>query len=119
MPVLPDQFGHHAAERRGFRESQGQFADLAARRALRGQDGGLRALKNVLRAGEEGAARVVQDDAAAGAVEQRRADLLLQLADLLGQRRLRHAQLFRRAREVLGLGGGDEIAQMAEFHMDT
>ena len=53
------------------------------------------------------------------AVEQRRADLCFQLADLLRQRRLRHAQLLGGLREVLGFGGGNEIAQMPQFHIDT
>ena len=117
MAVLPDQPGHHAVERSRFREPQRQLADLAARRPLRGQHGRLGALQDVLRAGQEGAARVVQRHAPAVAVEQRRADFLLQLADLLRQRRLRHAQLFGGAGEVFGLGGGDEITQVAQFHI--
>ncbi|MNV64940.1 hypothetical protein D3C71_1576060 [compost metagenome] len=79
---------------------------------------GIGALQNVLRARQERAARVVQRHAAPGPVEQRRAHFLFQLADLLAERRLRHAQQFGRAREVLGLGRHDEIAQMAQFHID-
>ena len=94
-----------------------RFADLAARGPARRLHRVLRALQDVLRAGQEGAAGIVQADPAATAVEQRRAHFLFQLADLLRQRRLRHAQLFGRAGEVLGLGRGHEIAQVAQFHI--
>lgn len=86
-------------------------------RALRCLHRVVRALQDVLRARQEGAAGVVQADAAPAPVEQRRADFLFQLPDLLRQRRLRHAKLLGRAGEVLGLGRGDEIAQVAQFHI--
>jgi hypothetical protein len=45
----------------------------------------------------------------------RHVHLALELADLLAQWRLRHAQPLGRAAEVQLVGDGDEIAQMAEF----
>ena len=57
-----------------------------------------------------------QLDLALVAQQQRRADLLLELADLLAQRRLRHVQALGRAAEVQLLGDDDEVAQVAELH---
>ena len=65
---------------------------------------------------EESDAGIGQGDAARLALEQRRADLRFQRADLLGERRLLHAQPLRRPGEVQLLGDGDEIAKMAQFH---
>jgi hypothetical protein len=48
------------------------------------------------------------------AVEQRRAHLPLQVADLRGQRRLGDAQPLRRPGHVALLGHGDEVAEMVE-----
>ena len=45
-------------------------------------------------------------------------DLALERADLLGKRRLLHAQLLRRARDVALVSDGDEIAEVAQFHGD-
>ena len=45
-----------------------------------------------------------------------RADLLLELADLLAERRLGHVQPLRRAAEVQLLGDGDEVAKVSELH---
>ncbi len=50
--------------------------------------------------------------------EQRRLDLLLQRLDLLRQRRLLHVQLLGGARDVAFLGHGDEVAEVAQFHVD-
>ena len=119
LPVLADQLGHDGIERGAFGEAQRQLAHLAARRAPGGLQRRVGALQDVLGAGQEGASGIVQPHAAALAVEQRRANLCFQLADLLRQRRLRHAQLLGGLREVLGFGGGDEIAQMPQFHIDT
>jgi len=47
--------------------------------------------------------------------EQARPDQFLQLADLLAERRLRHAQPLRRLAEVQRIGDGKEVAQVAEF----
>ena len=55
-------------------------------------------------------------DAAAGALEQPAAQLGLERADLLAERRLGDVQARRGAPEVQLLGDGDEIAKLAEFH---
>ena len=66
--------------------------------------------------GQEGAAGVGQADAARMAHEQGGVDLALERADLLAERRLLHAQLLGRARDVALMGDGDEVAEMAQFH---
>src|SRR2546427_338256 len=53
--------------------------------------------------------------AAMAAHEQARADEVFQLADLLAERRLRHAQPLGRLAEVQRIGDGKEVTQMAEF----
>ena len=57
-----------------------------------------------------------QRDAALGADEQGLADLVLQRADGLAQRRLGHVQAFGGAAEMQLLGHGDELAKMAQVH---
>jgi hypothetical protein len=52
----------------------------------------------------------------AAAVEQGRTQLVLQLLDLVRQRRLRDVQALRRAGEVQRLGDGVEVAEVAQFH---
>jgi len=47
--------------------------------------------------------------------EQARTDQVLQLADLLAERRLRHAQPLRRLAEVQRIGNSEEVTQVAEF----
>ena len=58
-----------------------------------------------------------QLDPAAGAVQQPAAELLLEPADLLAQRRLGDVQAGRGAAEVQLLGDGDEVTQLAKFHV--
>ena len=55
-------------------------------------------------------------DAARGPVEQRLAQLGLEAADLLRERRLRDVQPLGGAAEVPLLGHGDEVAQVPQFH---
>jgi hypothetical protein len=62
------------------------------------------------------ARRRAPSSAAVAAVQQRHAQFPFQRLDLRRQRRLRHVQPFGRAREVAGLGHGDEVAQLAQFH---
>ena len=57
-----------------------------------------------------------QHDALADAVEQRAADLLLELADLVRQRRLRDVNALGGAGEAQALGERREIAEVAELH---
>jgi len=53
----------------------------------------------------------------AAAVEQRHAQLFLQLLDLVRQGRLRHVQALGGPGEVEGLRDGVEVAQVAQFHL--
>ena len=61
-------------------------------------------------------AAVGQRHALRVAVEQRQAELRLERADLLAQRRLLDAQLGRGARHVARAGDGGEVAQLPQVH---
>jgi hypothetical protein len=54
-----------------------------------------------------------------GPVQQPHAELLLELADLLGQRRLGHVQALGGAAEVALLGHGDEVVELPDLHRGT
>src|SRR6201995_2164849 len=60
-------------------------------------------------------------DATRMAVKQGRADLVFNAQDALRESRLSHVQECRRARELAGVGDGDDMTQMAELdrHMLT
>ena len=60
-----------------------------------------------------------QLDAAPIAAEQRDAQLLLQRADRVGERRLGDVELFRRARVVLQLGELLEVVELGQVHSDA
>ena len=64
----------------------------------------------------DGDARVGRDDAAARALEQRRAQLLLEPADLVRQRRLGEMELLRGAREVAVPRHRLHASQLPELH---
>ena len=61
-------------------------------------------------------AAVGQPDLAARAVEDRPAQLALELDDLLAQRGLRDEALFGGPREILELGHRHEVAELMQFH---
>jgi hypothetical protein len=61
--------------------------------------------------GQERGARGGEPDAAAGAVEQRCADLLLEEGDLLAERRLGHVQALGGAREAQLLRDRHEVSE--------
>ena len=109
------QLGHERVHRRAD-EADRQPPDLAALHPPRLARGVLDGVEDLARAHEERRAGRGQLDLALVAQQQRRADLLLELADLLAQRRLGHVQALRRAAEVQLLGDGDEVAQVAELH---
>ena len=54
-------------------------------------------------------------DAAAGALEERGAEIALQLLDRLGDRRLGDGKLARGAGDRADLGDGDEVLELAEL----
>ncbi len=57
-----------------------------------------------------------QADKAVAALDQRRAEIVLQQAERGGQRRLRHMAGLRRAAEVLLPRQGDKIFELAKHH---
>src|SRR5262245_25354810 len=65
---------------------------------------------------EEGVPGVRQRDAARRALEERDAELVLELADAAAERRLRDVEHLGGARDVARLRDGDEIAHLAEAH---
>ena len=71
-----------------------------------------------LRARQEDLAGLGEPGALRGAVEQLRAELLLELADLPAQRRLRDAQLGGGAAEVPVLGDGGEVPHQPQVQVD-
>ena len=70
-------------------------------------------LQDGLRVLVEHLAGVGAEHALGGAVQQLRAQLLLQLAQLLGQRRLRDVQHQRGARQRAVIDDGDKVAKLA------
>ena len=66
---------------------------------------------------EEGAAGRRELDPSLRPVEQCDAELLLELAHLLAERRLRDPHAGGGAPEVQLLGDGDEVAEVAELHV--
>lgn len=66
--------------------------------------------------GEEALPGREQADAARGAVEQASAELVLELTDLAGHRRLRDMQPPGRTTDVLLLGDGHEVADLGQAH---
>jgi len=66
--------------------------------------------------GQEGAAGLGQAGAAAHALEQRGAELVLELVDAAADRRLRAVQPLPGAREAAGLGNGEEGADLVDVH---
>jgi hypothetical protein len=90
--------------------------DFAASRALRHALRTLRLRQDLAGVSEERTARGRQLDAALRPVEEHDSELLLELADLLAQRRLRDPHPRGRAAEVQLLRDGDEVAEVAELH---
>ena len=110
------QHGRHQREDARGHEADRQPADLPAVR-------GLRLAHRLARAGEDRAgvlqerdAGVGEGDVAAGAGEQRDAELVLEAADRERQRRLRDREPLRGAAEVQLLGERGEVAEGAQLH---
>jgi hypothetical protein len=85
-----------------------QFVDIGVRAVQLGEDA----------AGPsgDGLPRLGDDDAPAGALEQRRAELSFELPDLVGQGRLGDVELFGGAGEVAVPRDGFHAAQLLEVH---
>jgi hypothetical protein len=78
----------------------------------------LDAPKDVFRLAQEGAAGARQRDVMTTPIEERDANLHLELADLLAERRLRRVQAGRGAREIQFFGHRHEVPQMPQLHAD-
>ena len=97
-------------------EADGELADFTARGALRVGRCLLHAHQDLARFLQEHLAGRREGHAPLRALEQARAQLLLQRLDLHRQRRLRQMQALRRPAEVQFFGDGHEVAQVAQLH---
>src|SRR5262245_57013258 len=102
---------------RRAREPDGDFPLLAARGAPGRRERMIDVGQDRTGIGEQRRAGVGQLDAARLAAKQLHIELPLQCANLLAERRLLHAEPFRRPRDVLYLGDGDEISKVPELHL--
>jgi flagellar biosynthesis/type III secretory pathway chaperone len=75
--------------------------------------------QNVLRTFEQALARRGQPDAALDAIEQQKAQFLLQTLDLPRQRRLRDAQIVAGFPKILPAGGLNKVAELAQVHVTS
>lgn len=85
---------------------------LSGRRAPGGAASRPRGVEGAASLAEERLARPGQVDATAGALQQRHADLTLEVGHVLAHRRLGEVQACGRAAEVKLLGHGDERAKL-------
>ena len=79
----------------------------------------LDATKDVFRLAQECAAGICQRDVMTAPIEQRYANLRLELANLLAERGLRRVQSGRGAREIQFFGHRHEVPQMPQLHPDS
>jgi hypothetical protein len=103
---------HRAARRRHEDERQGPRARRLPRRVGQARC----PVEQISRARQQRLARRRELHALRMPVEQRRADLVLELSNLQRQRWLRDEQLLGRAAQVAGFGHGDEVTQVPELH---
>ena len=82
-----------------------------------GQHAGIDFLEDALAIGLEQLAGRRELDFPGAALEQHGADLLLQLLDLMRQRRLRDVKLLGRAREAARLRDREKIPDVTQFHL--
>src|SRR6478672_8840317 len=102
--------------RRRLDEADAQAPGLATRCALRRTLRAFRLRQSETCFGEKGTPRGRQLHPAWNALEQRHADLTLEVTDLPAQWRLRDPQALGGAAEVGLLGHRDEVAEMSELH---
>jgi len=76
------------------------------------------ATEDVFRLTQERAAGICQRDVMTAPIEQRDANLHLELANLLAERRLRRVQSGRGAREIQFFRDRHEVPQMPQLHPD-
>jgi hypothetical protein len=93
-----------------------KLVGAAPSRVARGRPRDLRLLQDAPGLVEERGSRRGQGHAALRAVEEPHAKLLLELAHLLADGRLRDVQALCRAAEVQLLRDGNEVSEVSEFH---
>ncbi len=114
--MIGDDVAQHLRERQRRREADAQHADLAACDPLQFLGQRLRDRQHLACPRQQRVTCVGERHRAPRAHEQLHAQLLLQRADLLAQRRLGDVQPQRRASEVQFLGDGHEVTQVAQLH---
>ncbi len=103
---------------RGERQTRDHFAGGAAVKLLDLVAGAPHLGQDRAGAAHEGLAHRGEDHAAGAALEQRRAELALELMDAARQRRLGELQMPRRGAQTAALGDGNNVAKLIEFHVE-
>src|SRR6266540_1931573 len=93
-----------------------QLADLAPRRPARDLHRALRLGQRQPRFDEEGPTGVRQRDSAIRPMEETDAELALEVADLLTERRLRDVQALRGSTEMQLFGDRHEVPEVTKLH---
>ena len=113
----PAERGRHRLGQRGLARAEHTHPQHpAARGPAHALGGELDAGQQAAGLGEQHRSRLGEPHPLRGPLEQRAAQLGLQLTDTLAQRWLRHVQTARRATDVALLGNRDKILQPAHIH---
>jgi hypothetical protein len=97
-------------------EADGELAFLAEQRAAGDIDGAVGGTQGFLCLFQEDPALRGQAGGALGAIQERAADLMLQVGDLLRDGALRDVEMAAGLAEGAELGDGAEVAQVTELH---
>jgi hypothetical protein len=92
------------------------FAFLGRRGGANRLNGFVRAAEHFSRFIEEEASAIGQAQGGSAAFEKRGSKFLFKVANLAAERRLRHVQTLGSPGDVLLLGHGNKVAEMAKFH---
>src|SRR5512132_1464177 len=114
--IAAEHVEHDRGEGAGAGIADAQVAGFTPPRSLRRQRRPLGLHQQSLRFRLQHAAGLAQFDVSFAPPEQGHAQRSLQFADLLRQRRLRHAQTFGSAAEVQLSGNGEKVAELAQLH---
>ena len=104
------------ADVEGVRGADAHLAGQVAAARLEHRDALVDLLQRARREGEEQLAGLGRHHLLADAVEERLADLFLELADLVRQRRLGDVDPLGRAREAQAIGQRHEVAKVPQLH---
>ena len=108
---------HERVERRRTGEAYHQPPQFATRGATRGRERVVDMGEDRAGVGQQRTPGLGQLNAARQAAQQLHVQFALQRADLLTERGLLHAQALGGAGDVAFFGHGDEIAEVAQFHL--